>query len=385
MAALGMLLGALSGAGNATANVGRDYQKTADEEAAQRRAFDQQMEMERLRTDMNVQQASRIAENQRIATAAPLNEFSSLVKKYSGEQVPLEAPVLDGLTGSGTDSGYEGFHGDPAVARANVMKIADPELRALGLRQIDQREAADHAEAASAVEGVTRLRTPEEAAAAALADAKMNNPTAYLAGKALNADKYMTVSSDGMVLDTTTGKVIARNDNRNQRAVELAKNKLAIAEANNASREEVARLRMEAAKANGQNTPSIVATANWLMENGVAKTKAEAWAMAKEKSEASGSDRIVKIAAILTQQPGYKPASNTGRGKAADLFADAKALGSSFDDGTLAAAAGGAAPPARPGVAPPMPPSLPQGSTYQPQFAPKNVWLQPDGKYKELK
>lgn len=374
---IGMLLSALSGGGNAAANVGRDYQKTADEEAAQRRVFDQQREMERLRTDMNVAQASRIAENQRAATAAPLNEFSTLVKKYSGEQVPLEAPVLDGLTGSGTDSGYEGFHGDPAVARANVMKIADPELRALGLRQIDQQEAADKAEAAGAVEGVTRMRTPEEAAAAALADAKLNNPTAYLAGKALSADKYMTISGDGMVLDTTTGKIIARNDNRNERARELAENKLQIAEANNASREEIARLRMDVAKANGSNTPSIVATANWLIENGVAKTKEEAWMMAKEKSETAGSDRIVKIAGILSNQPGYKPVSNTGKGKAADLFADAKALEASFDGGAPAAAAAG--------VAPPMPAGLPAGSAYQPQYAPRNVWLQPDGKYKELK
>lgn len=381
-----MLLAGLSGAGNATANVGRDYQKTADEEAAQRRAFDQQMEMERLRTDMNVQQASRIAENQRAATAAPLNEFSGLVKKYSGEQVPMEAPVLDGLTGSGTDSGYEGFHGDPAVARANVMKIADPELRALGLRQIDQQEAADRAEAAGAVEGVTRLRTPEEATAAAMADAKLNNPTAYLAGKALNADKYMTISRDGMVLDTTTGKIIARNDNANERAIAMMENKLQIAEASNESREKIAEMRVELAKAKSDsaNTPSIVATAEWLYKNGVAKSMPEAWMQAKTGAAKAGSDNIVKIAGILANQPGYKPVSNTGKGKAADMFADAAALEAQYG-GMPAAAAGGAAPPARPSVAPPMPPSLPQGSTYQPQFAPKNVWLQPDGKYKELK
>jgi len=328
MAGLGMLLAGLSGAGNATANVGRDYQRTADEEAAQRRAFDQQLAMEQMRSDMNVQQAARIAENQRDLAAQPLNKFSSLVKKYAGEEVPMEAPVMAGLSGAGLPSGNEGFHGDPAAARAAVMQLADPEMRALGLKQIEQQEAADKAEAAGAVEGVTRVRTPEEAMAAALADAKMNDPTAYMAGKQLSADKYLTVSGDGAVIDTTTNKVIYQNAAKNDRAIAAMENKLAIAEAANESREKIAEMKLELAKAKGDNanTPSIVATANWLYENGVAKTKNEAWVMAKTGAAKAGSDNIVKIAGILANQPGYKPVSNTGRGKAADMFADAAAL-----------------------------------------------------------
>ena len=377
---LGMLLSALSAGGNATAGVARDYQRDQDAQSAEARARDHAIAMERLRTDMNVEQAARIAENSRTAAEAPARNFATLLKKYSGEELPVyPGPVTD-LSGAGLPSGNPGFHGDPDKARAEIMALPDPELRALGLKQLDQQLATDEMTAAQAAEGATTRRTDEEAMAAALADAKLNDPTAYMAGKAMGQDKYMQVTANGSVLDTTTGKVIFQNSAGAEAARLAAENKLAIAEANNASREEIAALKAEAKAAGKGNTPSIVATANWLLEQGVAKTPGEAWHLAKTGAAKADSDNIVKIAGILANQPGYKAQSNTGKGKAADLFADATALANGIgaeDKMPVPAAATSA------GAKPYPIEGLPAGAVLQPQYAPKQVYKLPNGQLVE--
>jgi hypothetical protein len=375
---MGMLLSGISAAGNSAAGVARDYQRDTDAELAAQRQAERAAAMERLRTDMNVEQAARIAENQRTAAEAPARSFSALVKKYAGEEQSVIPDAVTELSGAGTDSGLPGLHGDVEKMRSQIMAIQDPEIRALGLKQLDQQLAADEMTAAKAAEGMTTRRTPEEATAAALSDAKMNDPTAYMAGKAMNQDKYLQVTAGGAVIDTTSGKVIFNNSAMMDKAKLDAETKLAVAEARNASAEEIATLRAEAKAAAGGagKTPAIVATANWLVEQGIAKTPAEAWHKAKQSASRAESDNVVKIAGILSSQPGYKPTSKTGKGGAADLFADAAALA----DGIGAADAPPAAAPAPRASQTPYPlTGLPQGAVLQPQFAPRKVYKLPNG------
>jgi len=124
MSGLGMILAGLSGGGNATATVGRDYQRVADEQAAQQRQFDQQDVMERLRSDLNVEQASRIAEN---SQGLANRQYAATGKIYADAASAYAAANPDATPADAQRAGQEALIGAgrfPEAAAANAPQSA---------------------------------------------------------------------------------------------------------------------------------------------------------------------------------------------------------------------------------------------------------------------
>jgi len=221
MASFGFL-GAIGGLGQGLSAVGEDIRKNENADANLGR--EQALAAWRQQTA----QAYKIADEQR--AQAPLNRLSAAAQAKAAEDVPLESAPVKTLAPDATlkTGGLSGNY-DALVAQARSLPEAD---RAPYLAQLQQQRDRSQADADAAVVGKTRKRTSDESFGAAMDEAKLKDPQAYIAGKALITSKNQVVPAgstvirpDGTVLFDGSAAVDAKEDRRDarQREADLAR------------------------------------------------------------------------------------------------------------------------------------------------------------------
>lgn len=142
---------------------------------------------------------------------APLNRIGASARAKMAEEVPLEAAPLTSLSGTNGAGEKFGFNGDLRAVRQAIDQMPEGEDKTAALAQLQSQVSTDTSAAAASVQGKTRRRSSEEAFDAALADAKLNDPVAYAAGRPLSTERTVTVADGASIIDPKTGKVIFSN------------------------------------------------------------------------------------------------------------------------------------------------------------------------------
>lgn len=255
----GIILSALSGAGNAAADVASEQQKIADEQALiqQRAALEEQK-----------QKSIDLFRNQ-LANEPAINAGSYL-KDAMSQQVPVQAAPVTALSGNDPnaptdDSGNQtqglvGNVGTTTSPQDLIQKIKalpdDNPDKAPLLAQVERQLSADQATANAAVGGQTRAPTMKEALTTAISKAASNGDTrAYDSLRKLAAENYTTVPSSGLVdilnpsdrIDPTVSKMDLekfKQDQLNNREKMRGETRMTIAQMNNDARSEVAKAKL---------------------------------------------------------------------------------------------------------------------------------------------
>jgi len=130
---------------------------------------------------------------------APLKRISAGAQAKMAEEVPVEAAPVTAVSGTNEAGEKFGFEGDIATQRKAIESIADPKMRAEALAQLEGQVATDTKQGLINVAGKTRKRTSDEALAAAVDDAKVNDLPAYAdyearVGKPLRDERRIDVT-----------------------------------------------------------------------------------------------------------------------------------------------------------------------------------------------
>lgn len=196
---MGIIMGALGGAGAAMQDVGSTMLKAG----LQR---DTELEVSKVRSDLELQRQKTIAAYQDELKNAPLNRLGATAKRFAGEQVPVEAEPVTNASGVYEDDQGNvrrtGMTGNYAGLIARARKLP-PEDQQAYLDQIQRQKESDTAAAEGQVQGKTRARTSDEAMKAAAEDAKVNDLPAYAAYEA----QVGKPARDERRIDTTEKKV----------------------------------------------------------------------------------------------------------------------------------------------------------------------------------
>lgn len=99
---MGLVLSALSGAGNSVAQSASEYQKFHDQEMADARRMANEQIVNKQRADLQVDASNRIAEANEKRANAPLDRFAEATKRYLEQEVPVMAP--GSVAASGEDA-----------------------------------------------------------------------------------------------------------------------------------------------------------------------------------------------------------------------------------------------------------------------------------------
>lgn len=228
---IGLILSGLSGAGNSIAQSAHDYQKYSDAQEVEARKAEDERKMIGLRADAQVEMQKRIDENKLAASGAPLKRISEYIKAASGEDIegeipaapmPVDAPTETDLSGdwASINASSQARQGERDGVRLGILNEelaseTDPANAAALGRDIARTGGAAPAQVDEVTPAVgevgKRKRTIEEAVAAGLEYAKVNDPEAYIAGRALIEDKFMSVGEGGAVFDKSKGRIIYQN------------------------------------------------------------------------------------------------------------------------------------------------------------------------------
>lgn len=234
----GMFLGALSGLGNAAADIGKENQRVEEAKAAALLRQADEERMLKLRADASVEMQTRIAEAQAAREQAGAAKAGRYLIEASAPQPVVAAPVTE-LTGIGAGEGYQGTDGKPIVGltgnleakRAEIMSIPDDDDRAVALELFEKQIANTQVAADKAVEGKTVKPSMEDALQGAIERAISAGDTASaMALKKLvetKGDRYIN-AGDGEIFDKRDGKYLPRSADRTQREKEEAAAKEAM-------------------------------------------------------------------------------------------------------------------------------------------------------------
>lgn len=311
---LGLVLGALAGAGKGVSDAAQDYQRAQTAEQAAQANAERETAMAKTRADLQVEAANRIAEANRAREQEPIKRFQStvsdLVKKYTedpslipAELLPKSATTTDNAQPatvpdtdtSGTWNEINASFASGEAARneerratiqAELDKETDPKNIAALQRELSRLPAAAESTAKPATTASPVKLTPaairDIAFKAAYADAKVNDPLAYKAlGDALKGEK-MHIGTGGAVLDPVTGETIYQNTTAKEiaeakikAAAEAQEKKLAADEARAdkqiAAREKMAEMKINSAAAAKTVDPKAVEDAASLISSYAAK------------------------------------------------------------------------------------------------------------------
>jgi len=179
---MGMLFGALSGAGNALADSVTASRKVDDERSLmqERAALE---EMKALRIDEITRGRNREDAAYKLEQAeAPAKRFSGLLGSKLAEDVPVEPAAVTKSTSEGAKAAglKDGLVG---MTREQVMAYNDPDM----LAQYDKQMGEDNRMASEKVAGQTRKRSQSEAIKATLDESLVKDPSAFVAGRSLTA------------------------------------------------------------------------------------------------------------------------------------------------------------------------------------------------------
>lgn len=180
----------------------------------------QQMNLDQARSDLETQKQKALLDYQNTLQNAPTNRAGALLREGTVDQVLDKAPQIAQLSGDlqnedGTVS--HGVAGNYDDLKAKLSQIQDPNDRAAALDQLNRQFQTDVDTAQAGRE--LRNRTPEEALAYAMDQAKSRGDLqALVALKTAVGDKLMILPDGGTLFDTTTGKVVASSSsNKDER------------------------------------------------------------------------------------------------------------------------------------------------------------------------
>ncbi|MCY1168271.1 hypothetical protein D9M73_82590 [compost metagenome] len=168
---MGIILGALGGAGKELSNIAEQNTKYWNEQ-----------ELQTQRSNLETQKAIAVAKAAQEIKDAPLNRIGAMAQSKLGEEVPISSTPVTTLSGndagaSNDESGQRmsGFTGDLAKARSDVMGMTEGPDKVAALAQLDRQVAGDQAEADKGIIGKTRKRTSQEALDAAVDEARVKD------------------------------------------------------------------------------------------------------------------------------------------------------------------------------------------------------------------
>lgn len=166
---MSLVLGALAGAGGQLADF-------ADKQMAQDQA------LERMNTESTLAQnrAQALEVFKQTLQNAPLVRLGAKAQDLAQQDVPQEPANVTALSGQGS-GGPANFVGNPGIVRSAIQNSTTmtAQEKADALAELQQQLSTDQQTAADAVAGKTRKRTSDEALAAAVDDAKVNDLPAY--------------------------------------------------------------------------------------------------------------------------------------------------------------------------------------------------------------
>jgi hypothetical protein len=170
---MGIILGALGGAGEQLANIGATRMKN-----------DMEMDNIRLRDDLETKRQQTLELFRDKVKNAPMDRLTTKAKEYAGQDVPVEAGPTTRVTGydpKAVEAGpaMPGFQGDIGIIRSAIAKLPDGPDKQAATAQLERQIGADTEFDKGIVAGAKRKRTSDEALDAAAEDAKINDVGAY--------------------------------------------------------------------------------------------------------------------------------------------------------------------------------------------------------------
>jgi len=263
---MGLVLAALSGAGNALANSAGEYQKFNDQQAILDKQRANEIDLAKVRSDLSVEAQNRIAEANLARENAPLTRFqnivSSYIDKYKSDPslLPVAAPAATPVQSDGVDAtppetdtsgdwnsiNQSYAEGEPArnavrldTLNKELAAETDPENIAALKREIARLPADTSSPQVSAAPATV---APAQVAAklsdaairdaafqAAMEDARVTDPLAYKAAAAAFKGEHILVGQGGAIVDPVTGKVKYHNDTAEKIAAQRSETALEIA------------------------------------------------------------------------------------------------------------------------------------------------------------
>lgn len=181
---MGILMGALAGAGKAAGEIAdANIKLWGKQELAQ-----QQAQLSQAKEEAMARLNSGLTEQRTIAAEAraqePLKRFGNMLSANQNAEVPMTAaPVTtsDGVTGAATVNGQTaGLKGDVAELRKRIEQFP-PEDRDRALAQLDAQVAAQNDKAQQGILGKSRKLTSDEALSKTREEALASDPVALAA------------------------------------------------------------------------------------------------------------------------------------------------------------------------------------------------------------
>jgi hypothetical protein len=241
---MGIILGALGGAGEQLANIGATRMKN-----------DMEQDNIRLRDDLETKRQQTLELFRDNLKNAPMSRLTTKAKEYAGQEVPMEAGPTTRVTGydpkaSEAGPAMPGFQGDIGIIKKAIAQLPEGPDKQAATAQLERQIGADTEFDKGIVAGRTRKRTSDEALEAAAEDAKANDVGAYAAyeeriGKPRREERKIDAAEKRADVNAKTA--IEREEMRSARAMEAEDRKDARQEA----RLQAAEAAAERRRANG--------------------------------------------------------------------------------------------------------------------------------------
>lgn len=179
---MGIIFGALAGAGDYIARSEQDNQRRMDT-----------MEIENHRSDLEMRKAKLVeslreqsAINTEKRAEEPLKRFGAALEANQQSEVPVTAAPVTSLAGKQGqtktgDALVTGFTGDMAKIKADIMALPEGADKAQALQQLQSQFAAETEVAQKGIIGQTRKMTTDEALSKTLTDTMASDPVALTA------------------------------------------------------------------------------------------------------------------------------------------------------------------------------------------------------------
>ena len=320
---MGIILGALAGAGDYIAKSETQNQKRMDDMDLEKHRSD--LEMRKLKMLDSLRERSAIATEQR--AEAPLKRFgTALAANQQGEVPVTAAPVsnLSGGQGQNTQGNAlkKGFTGDLQKVRADIVAMPDGADKDQAMQQLQSQFAAETATANKGIIGQTRKMTSSEALNKTLDDTLTSDPLALTAYQKNIGNDLNKAELGNLKLEFQKTSAAAKNDaylQNVQAKLDMAANKLDMAKT-------IAEMRVAAGAggSGGDKDPANVKTIEYLVTNGTPRDKAIAMVLGDNEGKTKDPVALAaQLAATMIKDgvrvPKDAPAGTTSVSYAMDM------------------------------------------------------------------
>jgi len=189
---MGILMGALAGAGKAAGEIADANIKLWGQQELQQ----QQAQLTQAKEEAMARLNNQLSEQRTISAETraqePLKRFGGLLSANQNAEVPMTAAPVTNLSGQGEKSqggaaqgtgplDGVGFKGDPEKIRKMILALPDSQDKTNALQQLDSQLATDTETAKQGILGKTRKMTGDEALSKTREEALASDPVALAA------------------------------------------------------------------------------------------------------------------------------------------------------------------------------------------------------------